>query len=234
MPLWRAHWTPTYIVDKLAVQRWEKANQDKPWLVRAAVEAMANLIQPGDAVVEFGSGRSTVWFSRQVGTTGRVISVEDYKPWHEKVSKQIADARASNVEYLFVGETPEQYLAPATAAVDRVGGLVDAVLADGFKHRDHASLWALDRLKPGGLMIIDNINWYLPHATRTPASIGAGGRPATDLWARFAERTRGWRYEWFSSGVSDTAIFIVPPGHRAEAKPTAEVRAVGAESITSR
>lgn len=156
MPLWRRHWTPAYIVDRLAVARWERRNPDKPWLVRAAVEAMTDLIRPGDTVVEFGSGRSTLWFSRLVGPQGRVISVEDYRPWHDKVAAQIAEAGASNVEYLFVGQSPEEYLAPPSEAVSRIGGRIDVALADGFKHRDHAALWALDRLRPGGLLIVDN------------------------------------------------------------------------------
>lgn len=213
MPVWRKHWTPTYIFDKLVVMRWEKANPDKPWLVRGAVEAMTDLILPGEIVVEFGSGRSTRWFSERVGPAGKVISVEDYRPWYDKVAADLAAARASNVEYLFVGQSAEEYLAPATTAVERVGGRIDVALADGFKHRDHAALWAIDRLRPGGLMIVDNVNWYLPHVTRTPSSIGAGGKPATDLWAKFAERTSGWRRAWFSSGVSDTAIFFVPPAN---------------------
>lgn len=217
MPLWRKHWTPTYIVDKLAMTRWEKANPDKPWLVRGAVEAMTDLIRPGETVVEFGSGRSTRWFSERVGPAGRVISVEDYRPWYDKVAAELAAAKVANVEYLFVGKTAEEYLAPATAAVERgqsaagSAGLIDVALADGFNHRDHAALWAIDRMRPGGLMIVDNVNWYLPHSTRTPASIGANGRPATDLWAKFAERTSSWRRAWFSSGVSDTAIFFAPP-----------------------
>lgn len=215
MPLWRPHWTPTYIADKLAMKRWEKANSDKPWLVRAAVEAMTDLVRPGDTVVEFGSGRSTAWFSRCVGGRGKIISVEDYRPWYEKVAKEIAGAGLTNVEYLFVGQTPEEYLAPVTAAVERIGGEIDVALVDGFKHRDHAALWSLDRVRAGGLVIVDNINWYLPHATRTPASVGATGKPATELWAAFAERTREWRRAWFSSGVSDTAIFLAPRDHAA-------------------
>lgn len=70
MPIWRRHWTPTYIADRIAVARWSRANPDKPWLVRAAIEAMTDLIRPGDTVVEFGSGRSTVWFSHLVGPGG--------------------------------------------------------------------------------------------------------------------------------------------------------------------
>lgn len=140
-----------------------------------------------------------------------MISVEDYRPWHDKVAAQLAEAGAGNVEYLFVGQTPEEYLTPPTEAVSRLGGRIDVALADGFKHRDHAALWAMERLRPGGLLIIDNVNWYLPHATRTPSSIGAAGKPATELWAEFHERSSAWRRAWFSSGVSDTASFIAPP-----------------------
>jgi hypothetical protein len=212
MAIWRQHWNPTYLRDRLTVMRWEKANPDKPWLVRAAVESLDDLIRPGDVMAEFGSGRSTKWFCSKVSPAGKVISTEDYQPWYEKVKADLAGL--SNVEYLFGGQTPEEYLAPATAAVARIGGRIDVALIDGFKHRDHAALWALDRVKPGGMVIINNVNRYLPHATRSPASLAPGKAGMTPLWEQYAARTRSWRYEWFSSGVTDTAIWFVPADHR--------------------
>ncbi len=211
MAIWRQHWGLTYFRDRALVMRWEKANPDKPWLVREAVEALDDLIKPGDLMAEFGSGRSTVWFCRKVGPTGKVISTEDYQPWYDKVKAQLASAGVSNVEYLLAGQTPQEYFAPATEAVARLGGRLDIALIDGFKHRDHAALWALDRIKPGGMIIIDNVNRYLPHATRSPASLEKGSPGKSELWVQFAQRTRSWRYAWFSSGVTDTAIWFAPP-----------------------
>lgn len=214
MAIWRKHWSLRYFRDRARVLRWERANPDKPWLVREAVEALDGLIKPGHVMAEFGSGRSTLWFCQRVGPMGKVISTEDYQPWYDKVKADLAAAGAANVEYFFGGQTPEQYLAPATEAVARLGNRLDVALIDGFKHRDHAALWALDRIKPGGLIIVDNVNRYLPHETRSPASLEKGSAGKTELWVRFAERTKGWRCDWFSSGVTDTAIWFVPTSDR--------------------
>jgi hypothetical protein len=58
------------------------------------------------------------------------------------------------------------------------------------------------------MLIIDNVNWYLPCQSKAPNSRTAALGPKTPIWAEVAAELAGWRSIWTSSGVWDTAIFI--------------------------
>ena len=62
------------------------------------------------------------------------------------------------------------------------------------------------------MLIIDNVNWYLPCRSKAPNSRTAELGPATDVWAAVWRQLAGWRTIWTSSGVWDTAIFIKRDG----------------------
>ena len=67
----------------------------------------------------------------------------------------------------------------------------------------------IPKLAPCGLLVVDNINWFLDHETHSPQSrYGLG--PANDMWATFEKRVKGWRMMWTTSGVTDAAIWIKP------------------------
>ena len=67
----------------------------------------------------------------------------------------------------------------------------------------------IPKIATGGLLVIDNINWFLDHPTHSPASRYKKG-PASPTWARLEEQLAAWRMIWTSSGVTDTAIWIKP------------------------
>jgi len=60
------------------------------------------------------------------------------------------------------------------------------------------------------MLIIDNVNRYLPCLSKAPSSRRPALGPVTPVWAEVADGLRGWRTIWTSSGVTDTAIFIRP------------------------
>jgi len=61
------HWTPRYIWNRLALMAHERQHPDLPWLTRAMIENLDTWLRPDDVGLEFGSGRSTVWFAQKVG-----------------------------------------------------------------------------------------------------------------------------------------------------------------------
>ncbi len=200
------HWTLRYILDRVELLVWERMNPAAPWLVAEAVDLLDRRLKASDLVVEFGSGRSTLWLARRVR---RVVSVEHDPVWHDRVTKQLAAEALRNVNYHLVRDETsgsgdgDGYVGVATGSLD---GPVDLVLVDGIR-RDACALWALDHLRPGGLIVVDNANRYLPHATRSPASLGAHGVPPTADWRDFAAAVSHWDRIWFSNGVTDTAVF---------------------------
>lgn len=209
LPRPQRHWTPQYVKDRVQLRLWELRNPHAPWLVAGAISLLETWLRKDDVVVEFGSGRSTLWLAARVA---RVISVEHDPGWHARVTAQLEAAEVSNVEYhhaaIASGDRPElqeeAYLRPATEAL---AGSVDMVLVDGIL-RDAAAVWALEHVRRGGIVVIDNVNRFLPRATRSPASLGPDRSAPTERWRAVAATVSRWRHAWFSNGVTDTAIFF--------------------------
>jgi hypothetical protein len=66
-------------------------------------------------------------------------------------------------------------------------------------------------LKSGGILIIDNINWYWPQEQKSyfPNSRRMSDGFASPVWQQCAKLVKDWRYVWTSNGITDTA-FRVP------------------------
>lgn len=208
VPVPRRHWTPRYIVDRLRLAFYQRKHPEHPWLTADIIVFLSGFLNDSQTLVEFGSGRSTVWFAKRVG---HIISCEHHGEWHASVMQQLKSEGRGNFTYLHVGGEPDTYIAPATRAIAEraADGKADVILVDGI-HRDHCALWALEHIRPGGMILVDNINWFLPHETRSPASVGAHGQPHTELWAKFWSVVRHWEMKWTSNGVTDTAAFFAP------------------------
>ncbi len=204
----KSHWTPRYVVNRLLLSRYQRAHPDQPWLTRTMIDFLTGYLRPTDLLVEFGSGRSTMWFAKRVA---HVISAEHNEQWHAKVAGDLGSKGFRNVTYLRVDRDPAAYIAPVDAALRNhlASGKADVILVDGI-NRDHAAMWALEHIKPGGLILVDNVNRHLPHPTHAPASLRADGPPDGPLWQRFSDATAAWRRTWTSDGVTDTAGFFAP------------------------
>jgi predicted O-methyltransferase YrrM len=135
---------------------------DLPWLTKAANAILETYLKPDDEGLEFGSGRSTIWFTKHVG---RLTSVEHNKVWYDKVQAMIGDNQLTNVDYRFFPKDVEDERGADAAYVRVIDTFepesFDFVLVDGV-YRDHCCLSVLDKIRPGGVLIIDNVNWYLP------------------------------------------------------------------------
>lgn len=201
IPLPQRHWTLTYVWDRLNLAAYEHSHPDAPWLTATMTAFLEGWIKPTDVIVEFGSGRSTTWFGKR---GGEVVSVEHDCGWFSIVEKRIGEQNLTNVTYLLV-ENADEYARAADARVERA----DLILVDGI-NRDQCALWALEKVRPGGIIVVDNANWYLPHTTRSPASVGEHGVPASKDWQCFYNTVSNWRYSWTTNGVTDTAAFFAP------------------------
>ena len=201
------YWTPRYAWNRVAWAMYQKRNMDKPWLTPQANRMLATMILPDDVGIEWGSGRSTRWFARKLK---HLTSVENHAGWHERVKAQLAERNVTNVDYrlLEVTEGPDERNTPYVRVVDSIANnSLGFALVDGMARATCANE-VVAKVKPGGLLIVDNINWFLDHPTHSPASrFGKGHR---DDWRSFADRVKNWRMIWTSSGVTDTAIWIKP------------------------
>lgn len=204
------HWTPRYVVDRLRLMLFERMNPGLPWMGPRAVRFLDAWLRPRDRGLEWGSGRSTVWLARRIA---RLTSVEHDPAWHGTVRSTLLREGIGTVDYRLApvedAETPSAGSSYLSVADEFPPASLDVVLVDGL-YRDRCAQAAIGLLKPGGLLVIDNANWYLPHATRSPNSVGAAGVPATELWKGVSGRLSSWKPVWTSSGVTDTAFFIKP------------------------
>jgi len=194
------HWTPRYIVNRITLIAYERMHPDCPWLTRTMIEILASWLRPDDRGLEWGSGRSSLWFAERVNY---LISVEHNESWYRKINSQLKEKKLENVDYRFYSDRL-QYVSftdqlPAKS--------FDFVLVDGIE-RDRCALAAISLLKDGGILIIDNSNWYLPGESRSPYSRRFSDGAASESWQSFSKKVSGWRCIWTTNGVTDTALWV--------------------------
>jgi predicted O-methyltransferase YrrM len=213
-PTSRSHWTPRYIYNRTRQILFERAHPDAPWLTPTAIELLTSLLRPTDRGAEFGSGRSTLWFAERIA---ELTSVEHDEQWHTAVTALLKQRSLDNVEYILAPEDqPAERGADsayAGAALSFADASLDFALVDGH-YRDYSAKFIMSKIRPGGMLIIDNVNWYLPCQSKAPSSRTVALGPANETWTEVWRELGTWRTIWTSSGVWDTAIFIKPANLR--------------------
>jgi predicted O-methyltransferase YrrM len=201
--------TPRYICNRIRDLVYERSHPADPWLTPASIGLLDTLLHRTDRGAEFGSGRSTLWFAARVAA---LTSVETSTRWHEKVTRKLRERGVANVRYILVPD--DQPLENGDGPYPRVAltfpdASLDFALVDGY-YRDFTAKYVMPKVKPGGLLVIDNINWHLPCQSKAPGTRPAKLGPATSTWAEVGRELDGWRTIWTSNGVWDTAIFFRP------------------------
>jgi len=139
--------------------RFEQENPNAPWFVPAAIRYIERELRPDFKGFEWGSGRSTIWFAHRVS---HITSVEGRRAWFEDVSRWLVMDKLEDritlllaevtTEHDFLLEEIERY----ARAIDEIAdGSLDFIVVDG--HFREACLRRIgSKLRPGGLLIIDN------------------------------------------------------------------------------
>ncbi len=203
--LYRPHWTPRYIVDRAALEVAQRRDPTSPWWTAAAVDFVEQWIRDDDQCLEWGSGRSSVWLTDR-GVD--VATVEHHDGWAAEVSA--GSHGPGSLKMALVSADDAAAYVGAHPDVEAV----DLAVVDGV-HRSGCALRAARVLRPGGLLLVDNVERYLPSDSRSPEAIG-DATPETE-WHAFAATVRSWRRYWTSNGVTDTALWIKPPDGLEEA-----------------
>jgi hypothetical protein len=132
----------------------------------------------------------------------------------------LAEEGINNVDYRLLPceaervETPEwiaaMFASHYVRAVDAFApGSLDFALVDGM-YRSACALAVIPKLRSGALLIVDNVNWFLPSSSRAPSSRAVADEPLSPTWAEFQNRVAGWKGQWTENGVADTAIWVAP------------------------
>ncbi len=134
------------------------------------------------SVFELGSGYgySTAWFAKAVRENGG--GVVHHTVWDEKLSKM---ARG-HLSALGSGDLVRYHIAEAVESLRQTPGLFDIVFSDINKEAYPASLpFIKEKLRGGGLLIIDNMLWSGRIFDKKDAS------PATEGVREFTRRITG-------------------------------------------
>jgi len=204
------HWTFKYLFDRLIEKAYRRSHPQVPWLAPAAIEFLDGYLKPGDKMLEFGSGRSTLWFARRVH---HITSVEHNPEWYAKIESRITEQGITNITYLLHPRQEESVAAAESNYVKTTRSLspssLDIILVDGI-YRAQCVLQSLPLLKNGGILVIDNVNRYLPSRSIAPNSRSIEAGPIDEEWQQVLDQISTWRYFWTSNGVSDTAVYFKP------------------------
>jgi hypothetical protein len=116
--------------------------------------------------IEFGSGRSTQWFSTLVG---HLTSVEHNQDWYQQVKHRLDKENITNVTYLLVPlnhfeSEPEcdsylpipEYLVIADNISDKSLGFA---VVDGH-YRTNCIRHLIPKIAPKGLLLVDDVNMW--------------------------------------------------------------------------
>ena len=125
-----------------------------PWLTYPAIDWLTPRLREHDAVFEFGSGHSTLWFASRVAS---VHAVEHDSRWYRYVDR----ASPRNVHLLLKEGSHDAFNAasPTSPYVNAIADCsidgFDVVLVDGVERND-CIIAAIPYLKDSGLLIVDN------------------------------------------------------------------------------
>ncbi len=209
MPRTFRHWTPRYIVNRLALAYQQRVSPFEPWLTKTACAFLDDWLKPTDIGFEWGCGRSTLWFAARVK---RLTSIEHNAEWYNRVRLGLTAENRLNVDLRLIPTgsncrgANDSYV---SIARDFENESLDFVLVDG-QFRSQCAQAAVPLVKPGGILIIDNANWFIPHDTFSPGAATQAGGAATSEWKPALSELRNWRLVWTSNGVTDTAIYCKP------------------------
>lgn len=134
---------------------------DYPCLPQASTDRFQSILDDEFVVFEQGSGGSTVWLAERVE---RVISIEHSREWLEAIQASLDERGLNNVVLRFEPLNPANWLNPwedyAKVILEYRNGIFDLVYVDGWDPaRLPCAAYAVNKLKPGGYMVIDDSTW---------------------------------------------------------------------------
>ncbi|RNI17253.1 class I SAM-dependent methyltransferase [Flexivirga caeni] len=120
-----------------------------PWVPFRVIAAMEEHISKRSKVAEFGGGGSTLWFSDRVE---EVVTVEHDLEWYPVLEQKVRDIPNSTLLYRSADSGYADYVNALSNFSD---SYFDVIVVDG-RERVRCFESAIPKLKPGGLLILDN------------------------------------------------------------------------------
>lgn len=136
-----------------------------PWFSLPSIEFLNGFLTPSMEVFEYGAGGSTLYFARRAG---RVVSTENDPAWVERVERALTAGGLSNAEvqyrpYDFHHAEAFEQSAYLHSIPDRLFDVIviDSAEEDGSVVRPACFRHAETRVRPGGIIVVDDSWRYL-------------------------------------------------------------------------
>ena len=117
-----------------------------PWFTYGAIHFLTSRINKDQTVCEYGSGNSTIWFSKKVG---KVLSIEHDQNWYHQTKDRISEE--SNIDYMLRDLDSGLY----GTEILNYQKAFNVIVIDG-RERITCTKNALGALKDDGVIIWDN------------------------------------------------------------------------------
>ena len=144
VPLWQTY--ELFIAGMLRLSQSLIDRPYLPWIPLAVIGVIGQILNARSHVLEFGSGRSTIWYARRAGS---VVSVENDLGWFRRVSELLERLRIVNVDYRH--RTDAAY----PDVNEFSDGSFDLIIVDG-SNRARCIESAHSKLRSGGYLYLDN------------------------------------------------------------------------------
>jgi len=155
---WR-NWDIQYYLDWRGRQAWVQLQQGcLPNLAVGAIQFLKGWIDEEDDVLEFGAGRSTLWFAEHAR---HVTSIETSMLWKARIeadlAKRLGAVETRKVDILLIAHEKFRYNDHLlTLTVDDTR-LYSVVLIDG-PHRELSAYYGIRKMISFGLLVWDDWN----------------------------------------------------------------------------
>jgi predicted O-methyltransferase YrrM len=200
MPFYKKHWTLTYFLNKIKYKIGKTKYKDAPWLVFEAIDYLENEIKETDNVFEWGAGRSSIWFAKKCNS---IISVEHNIKWYnDLVLLQQNNPKLKNLRLIY--NSDNSHYEKIIENYD--DNFFDIIIIDGIRRLECANS-ALNKLKPNGLLIIDNADRYLPSNSITPMAFKNWNNLNDRRWMILENKISKYKLIRFTNGIFDTNIY---------------------------
>lgn len=140
-----------YLADIGWLESYEKKmplgvnGEEIPWITYSAIEFLKGKLSLEMDIFEYGSGNSTIYYSKRVNS---VTSVEHDKDWYEKIKVNLP--RNVNLVYKML-----EYNGEYCKAIEEFDKRFDIVIVDG-RDRVNCIKKSIDRVKENGVIILDD------------------------------------------------------------------------------
>ncbi|WP_166959999.1 hypothetical protein [Yeosuana marina] len=179
----------------------------RPWTSPASIIFFDRVLKDDMVGLEYGSGRSTLYFSKRIK---KLVSIEHNEEWYKLVQNRLKENNIENVDYflfpkehvdynkddldIYLNEHDEQESKKTfekyyNKVNDYPDGFFDFVIIDG-RARVRSGLNSIDKLKSGGIFVLDNSE--------------------RERYNPLHEALESWLMVKTTNGITNTTIWVKP------------------------